>query len=77
MQIQDLSVKNRKRIARKFIKRTRKDVSYLLKPRPRFIPFDIWVWLLSSLLTLDNNSLKDICLISSSKQNRTTKTKTV
>jgi len=67
MQIQQLSIKDRKRIARKFIKRARKDVSWLLKPRPRFMPFGMWIWLLSSLLTLDNKSLKDVCLISSSK----------
>lgn len=70
-QLNRMNRKDRKRVARKFIKRTRKDVSYLLKPKPRFIPFNAWVWILANLLYLDNKSLKDICLISSSKTSKT------
>jgi len=72
-----LHFKDRKRIARKFIKRARRDVSYLLKPRPKLIPFKIWIYFLSRFLYLDNNSLKEICLISSSKINKTKKQKIV
>lgn len=77
MTLKNLSVKDRKRVARKFIKRTRKDVSYLLKPRPRFMPFNAWLWLLSQFLFLDNKTLKDICLISSSTNDKTRKAKIV
>jgi len=72
-----LSPKDRKHVARKFIKRARKDVGYLLKPRPWFIPFNTWVKILSKFLYLDNQSLKNICLISSSKQSKTIKKKIV
>ena len=71
MALQNLTTKDRKRVARKFIKRARKDVSYLLKPKPWYIPFKLWITILSYFLTLDNKSLKDICLISSSKINKT------
>ena len=71
MDIQNLSTKDRKRVARKFIKRIRKDVGYLLKPKPWFIPFKIWISILAYFLTIDNQSLKDICLISSSKTSKT------
>jgi hypothetical protein len=65
-----ISTKDRKRIAQKFIKRARKDISYLLKPRPRFLPFAVWITILAYFLKLDNKSLKDICLISSSKTSK-------
>lgn len=77
MTLNNLSVKDRKRVARKFIKRTRKDVSYLLKPRPRLMPFKIWVLILSKFLFLDNKTLKDICLISSSTKKQSKRLKTV
>ena len=76
MQIQNFSKKDRKRIAQKYIKRVRKDISYLLKPRPIFLPFNAWIWVLSKLLFLDNKSLTDICLISSSKTNKIKSDKT-
>jgi hypothetical protein len=52
----------------KFIAQQRKDVSYLLKPRPFLMPFTMWIWLLSKLLRLDNESIKTICSTSSSIQ---------
>ena len=66
-----MSKRDRKYIAKKFIKRVRKDVGYLLKPKPRLMPFRLHIWLLSRLLHLDNKSLKKICLISSSKAKKT------
>lgn len=66
MMLNNLSVKDRKRVARKLIKRVRKDISYLLKPRPLLMPFKLWIWFLSKFLLIDNKTLKDICLISSS-----------
>lgn len=72
-----LNPKDRKRIAQKLLKRMRKDVGWLIKPRPRMIPFNLWLWVLTSVLYLDNNSLKDICLISSSKPNKTNNGKTL
>ena len=68
---QRMNSRDRKYIAKKFIKRVRKDVGYLLKPRPMFMPFKFHVWLLSKLLYLDNKSLSKICLTSSSKVKRT------
>jgi len=65
-----LNKKDRKRIAQKFIKRTRKDVSYLLKPRPFFLTTKLWVLIISKFLYLDRNNLEKICLISSSKTNK-------
>jgi hypothetical protein len=50
-----------------FIKEMKRDVSYLLKPRPRILPFKIWIWCLAKLLKLDNESIKHVCLTSSSK----------
>lgn len=64
---QKMNKRDRKYIAKKFVKRMRKDVGYLLKPKSRLIPFKVHVWLLSRLLYLDNKSLSKICLISSSK----------
>lgn len=49
----------------------RKDVSYLLKPRPRLLPFDLWIWILDKLLKLDNESIKNICSTSSQNENKT------
>jgi len=72
-----LHPKDRKRVARKLVKRVRRDVGYLLKPRPRLLPFKLWVSLLASLLYLDKKNLQDICLISSTKQNRKQTGKTV
>ncbi len=66
-----LNNKDRKQVARKFIKRARKDVSYLLKPRPIYLPFAAWIWILSKFLNLDNKTLQDACLISSSKISKT------
>ena len=72
MVIPRLNNKDRKQVARKFVKRVRKDVGYLLKPRPLFLPFKAWVYILSKFLILDNKTLKEICLTSSSKINKTT-----
>lgn len=68
-----LNKRERKYLAKKMIKRVRKDVGYLLKPKSWWMPFDFHVWLLSRLLYLDNKSLKRICLISdhTSEQKKT------
>lgn len=68
---QRMNKRDRKYIAKKFIKRVRKDVGYLLKPKPRLMPFNVHVWLLSKLLYLDNKSLSKICLTTSSKAKKT------
>lgn len=60
--------KIRQDLRRNFINEMRRDVSYLLKPRPRLLPFKIWIIILSKLLKLDNESIKYICSTSSSKQ---------
>jgi len=74
--ITKMSKRDRKYVAKKFIKRARKDVGYLLKPRPFWLPFNIHLWLLTKLLFLDNESLKKICLISTQNINKIKKTKT-
>lgn len=52
-------------IYQRLIQQMRKDFSYLLKPRPFYLPFKTWVWLLDKLLYLDNDSIKNICSTSS------------
>lgn len=49
------------------VNQIRKDVGYLLKPRPFLLPFGVWIFILSRLIKLDNKSLESICLASSSK----------
>lgn len=65
-----LSKRDRRYLAKKMLKRVRKDVGYLLKPKPRWITFNFHVWLLSKLLFLDNKSLEKLCLTSSSEQKK-------
>lgn len=72
-----LNKKDRKRIAQKLVKRMRKDVGWLLKPRPFFMTNKMWVWAMSQFLYLDNNSIKTICSISSSTEKKTMKKQTL
>lgn len=72
-----LNRRDRKYIAKKFLKMARKDVGYLLKPRPFWLPFNFHLWLLTKLLFLDNKSLKNICLISTQNIDKSKKPKTV
>lgn len=71
-----LSKRDRKYVAKKSIKRARKDVGYLLKPRPFWLPFNFHLWFLTKLLFLDNKSLKNICLISTQNIDKSKKSKT-
>jgi hypothetical protein len=53
------------------VEQIRKDISYLLKPRPFYLPFSVWIWVLSKLIKFDNKSLQEICLVSSSQKKTT------
>lgn len=75
--ISKLNKRDRKYVAKKFIKRARKDVGYLLKPRPFWLPFYIHLWLLTKLLYLDNKSLERLCITSMQNTNKGRKAKTV
>ena len=66
--------RTRKYIARKVLKQMRKDVTWLMKPRPIWLPYKIWFSLLTNLLYLDNKSIKKICS-GTSLEIKTNKTK--
>ena len=47
----------------KIVKEMRKDLLYILKPKPKFWPKRIWMWLLKKLLNLKPeqiNAIKNI-----------------
>lgn len=71
MDLKQFKKKHRRKLARKITKTMRNDVSYLLKPRPFFLPFRLWVLILSKFLYLDNNSIKHICSHSYLEKNKT------
>lgn len=44
-------------IRRGLIKQMKKDLMYLLKPRPKWLPYSIWMWALKKLLNLSPENI--------------------
>ncbi len=47
-----------KRAAKKIKQQMKTDINYLLKPKPKFLPRKIWLYLILMLLDLDPNKIK-------------------
>ena len=43
---------------RKILKKMRRDLIYMIKPKPKYLPYSIWMFLLKKFLILDPEQLK-------------------
>lgn len=51
----------------RLLQQMRKDVEYIIEPKPKYLPFKVWVFILHKLLKIEKQILIKICHNKSTK----------